>query len=122
MTAKNALLRRIAFSLRLRLLLTNLLVMFVTLGASAGIAHIYKAQAFEEQVSDTVLADPAKPSAEKTDANFILAVFNQINDQGTQIALAVSIASVGLLTWSLIETIDRPLRKIERSGSLIQQR
>ncbi len=104
-----------SLSLRLRLVLTNFLVMLVTLVSATSIAHIYKAQTFEEKVSDTVLTNPSKPASEKKDANLLLEISEQVNDRGTHLAVLVSFVTVGLITWTLTETIDRPLRGIERA-------
>lgn len=106
---------RTSLSLRLRLLLTNFLVMLVTLVSATSIAHIYKAQTFEEKVSDTVLTNPSKPASEKKDADRLLKIFEQVNNRGTHLAVLVSFVTVGLITWTLTETIDRPLRGIERA-------
>lgn len=108
---------RTSLSLRLRLLLTNFLVMLVTLVSATSIAHIYKAQTFEEKVSDTVITNPSKPAPEKKDADRLLEIFEQVNNRGTHLAVLVSFVIVGLITWTLTETIDRPLRGIERAIS-----
>lgn len=106
---------RTSLSLRLRLLLTNFLVMLVTLVSATSIAHIYRAQTFEEKVSDTVLTNPSKPASEKKDTDRLLEIFEQVNNRGTHLAVLVSFVTVGLITWTLTETIDRPLRGIERA-------
>ncbi|MBM0744890.1 HAMP domain-containing protein (plasmid) [Phormidium sp. CLA17] len=92
-------------------------MMLVTLVSATSIAHIYKAQTFEEKVSDTVITNPSKPAPEKKDADRLLEIFEQVNNRGTHLAVLVSFVIVGLITWTLTETIDRPLRGIERAIS-----
>jgi hypothetical protein len=101
-------------SLRLRLFLTNVIVFVSVLLCTTTIAFGYKAR--------QVLPRLIKLEQYKAMQNLpnlavyqnILALFGQVNDHGTVLAISSSLLTVSALSLSLTQSILKPLQRIER--------
>ncbi|MGG6269069.1 sensor histidine kinase [Leptolyngbya sp. AN03gr2] len=103
-------------SLRVRLFLTNLLVLVSALLCAATVAYGYKSQQFPARLAN--LERQYEKSEQKltnqSSYNDIVDLFHRVNDRGTMLALGSSLLTVGALSLSLTNSILHPLRKIER--------
>ncbi len=106
-------------SLRLRLFLTNVLVLVSALLCAATVAYGYKSQQFPARLANLERRYKQSTSSEQKLANQdsyndIVDIFYRVNDRGTLLAFAASLLTVSLLSLSLTHSILKPLRKIER--------
>jgi signal transduction histidine kinase len=109
-------------NLRLRLLLTNLLVLALGLLSAGTIAHSYKARQFprqvqqmQEQSRELAVKKGANPNPDSSSLGTI-DLFNQINDRGTVLALTISFLGAGGLSLWMTYSILRPLKQIEQAA------
>lgn len=106
-------------SLRLRLFLTNALVLVSALLCAATVAYSYKSQQFPARLANlekqyTQSTQSEQKLANQNSYNDILDIFYRVNDRGTLLALGSSLLTVGALSFSLTHSILQPLRKIEQ--------
>lgn len=103
-------------SLRLKLFLTNVLVLVSALLCAATVAYGYKSQQFPARLAN--LERQYEKSEQKltnqSSYNDIVDLFHRVNDRGTMLAFGSSLLTVGALSLSLTSSILHPLRKIER--------
>ncbi|KAM3092528.1 sensor histidine kinase [Phormidesmis sp. 146-35] len=106
-------------SLRLRLFLTNLLVLVSALLCAATVAYSYKSQQFPARLANLERqyeksAQSEQKLTNQNSYNDIVDIFHHVNDRGTILALGTSLLTVFALSLSLTSSILNPLRKIER--------
>ena len=106
-------------SLRLRLFLTNVLVLVSALLCAATVAYSYKSQQFPARLANLERRYEKSAQSEQklTNQNSyydIVDIFHHVNDRGTILALGTSLLTVSALSLSLTSSILNPLRKIER--------
>ena len=97
-----------SLNLRLRLLLANLLVMSISLGVCALIAYTYKSRTFLARLFEAAESGLLLPET-------IVQVFQEVNAEGTALALIISIISVTVLSFWLSYSLIHPLQVIERA-------
>jgi len=108
--------------LRLRLFTTNLLVLALGLLGAGAIGHRYKAEEFPRQIRQmearsqaTARSQGTAPNPEKlTDGTINL--FQEINNQGTMIALVASFLGTGVVSLWMTYSILRPLKRFEAAA------
>lgn len=106
-------------SLRLRLFLTNALVLVSALLCAATVAYSYKSQQFPARLANLEKqyqqsAQSEQKLANQDSYNDIVDIFHHVNDRGTMLALGSSLLTVIALSLSITSSILKPLRKIER--------
>ncbi|UIE38867.1 sensor histidine kinase [Leptodesmis sichuanensis] len=99
-------------SLRLRLLLVNLTVMGITLLSVTLISDHYKAQVFLTRLSKLGISAEALP--ENFSNGTIVDLFHQVNNEGTWVALGVTLIAALLLSCWFIQSIHQPLKSLEQ--------
>ena len=99
-------------SLRWRLLLVNLTVMGMTLISVAIISDHYKAQAFLTRLSK--LGIPPEALQRNFSDGTIADLFHQVNNEGTCVALVVTLIAALLLSYWFIQSIHQPLQSLEQ--------
>jgi signal transduction histidine kinase len=99
-------------SLRLRLLLVNLTVMGITLTSVTLISDHYKAQVFLKRISK--LGIPAEAIRGEIANDMIVDLFHQVNNEGTWVALGVTLIAALLLSCWFIQSIHQPLQNLEQ--------
>lgn len=111
----------VPLSLKLRLLLSHLLVMATALTVVASFAHSYKDRAFEKDLAiiqqQTNGTLGGKIEAKNIDAlsNPILRSFNAVNTRGSILALSSGVICVSAISWAMACYITQPVRVIEQA-------
>jgi hypothetical protein len=108
--------------LRLRFLTTNLLVVALGLLSAGAIGHCYKAKQFPRQIRQMEARSQASAQNQGTSPNLgtltdgTINRFEEINNQGTVIALVISFLGTGAVSLWTIYSILRPLKRFEATA------
>ncbi|MBN8564860.1 MAG: HAMP domain-containing histidine kinase [Leptolyngbya sp. UWPOB_LEPTO1] len=101
-------------SLRLRLFLTNVLVFVSVLLCTTTISFGYKARQVPPRLVKLEQYKAMQNLPNLAVYQNILAIFGQVNDHRTVLAISSSLLTVSALSLSLTQSILKPLRRIER--------
>lgn len=104
-------------NLRVRLFLTNFLVLSLGLGSAATIGYSYKAFRFPDKLLQLEQQTNFPPDSILVDRELYfktLDLFYKVNNQGTVLALLFSVLCVGSLSFWLLRSILLPLKHIEQ--------
>lgn len=101
-------------SLRLRLFLTNVLVFVSVLFCTTTISFGYKARQVPPRLVKLEQYKAMQNLPNLAVYQNILALFGQVNDHRTVLAISSSLLTVSALSLSLTQSILKPLRRIER--------